>query len=75
MNIFLYVEDADALFQRAIEAGAEELRALKDEFYSDRVGTLKDPFGHVWSIATHKESLTREELLRRAAEFVKRVDS
>jgi len=68
-SIFLYVEDVDAVFNRAITAGATTLLPVTDQFYGDRVGTLKDPFGHMWSIATHKEDLTPEELGKRAAEF------
>jgi PhnB protein len=63
----LYVEDADAVFKRAVEAGATEVRSMRDEFYGDRAGGVKDPFGHTWHIATHKEDLTQEEVGRRAA--------
>jgi len=68
--LFLYVEDVDAFFSRAIAAGATVVRPVADLFYGDRVGTLRDPFGHVWSIATHMIDLSRDELLERAAEFV-----
>lgn len=69
--IFLYVQDVDAMFTRAINAGATTILPVTDQFYGDRVGTLKDPFGQVWSIATHKEDLSREELSRRMSEFFK----
>jgi PhnB protein len=75
VNIFLYVEDVDALFKQALAAGAAVVRPVEDQFYGDRVGTLKDPFGHVWSFATHTQDLSREELLKRASEFVKKADS
>jgi PhnB protein len=70
-SIYLYVNDVDTTFKNAIAAGAKELRPIKDEFYGDRSGTLRDPFGHVWSIATHKEDLTPEELKRRGEEMMK----
>ncbi len=65
--IHLYVEDADASFKRATDAGAEVTMPLQDMFWGDRYGTLKDPFGHSWSIATHVEDLTPEEIGQRAA--------
>ena len=66
--IHLYVEDVDAVFDRAIHAGAKTLRPVEDQFYGDRSGSLVDPFGHVWYIATHKEDVGSEELESRAAE-------
>lgn len=63
---------AEELFNRAINAGAMMVLPVTDLFYGDRVGTLKDPFGHVWSIATHKEDLTPTELSERMATFFKR---
>ena len=67
MHIYLYVEDADALFAQAIEAGARQLLPMKDQFYGDRSGGVTDPFGHVWYIATHIEDLSAEEMRRRVA--------
>jgi PhnB protein len=67
VHMYLYVEDCDSLFQRAIAAGAKELLPMKDQFYGDRSGGVTDPFGHVWYIATHKEDLTPEEIAQRAA--------
>jgi PhnB protein len=66
--ICLYVEDVDALAARAIAAGAKVVRPVKDQFYGDRSGTFADPFGHIWSISTHKEDLSPEEMDRRAKE-------
>jgi len=63
--IVLYVEDVDARFNQAAGAGAKTLRPLKDQFYGDRSGTIEDPFGHVWTIATHKEDVSPEETKRR----------
>jgi PhnB protein len=65
--LHLYVDDVDALFAQAVAAGATVVRPLTDEFYGDRAGGLKDPFGHLWHLATHKEDLTPEEIGRRAA--------
>src|SRR5439155_581010 len=65
VSLLLYVEDVDARFQQAIAAGAKALRPVKDQFYGDRSGTLEDPFGHVWSLATHKEDVTPEEMNKR----------
>jgi PhnB protein len=65
--LHLYVEDVDALFAQAVAAGATVVRPLKDEFYGDRAGGLRDPFGHLWHLATHKEDLTPEQIGQRAA--------
>jgi PhnB protein len=66
VSICLYVADVDKLFARAIAAGARVQRPVQDQFYGDRTGTLIDPFGHVWSISTHKEDVSPEEMQRRA---------
>ena len=71
VSILLYVNDVDAMFQRALAAGAKEMRAPKNEFYGDRLGTVVDPFGHVWSIATHVEDVSPEEMKRRFAAMQK----
>jgi PhnB protein len=67
ISLMIYVEDSDKMFNAAIAAGGTEMRPLQDQFYGDRSGTLKDPFGHVWTVATHKEDLTPEEIDARAA--------
>ena len=67
VGIQLYVDDVDAVTARALAAGAKMLRPLKDQFYGDRSGTLNDPFGHQWTISTHKEDVSPEEMQRRAA--------
>jgi PhnB protein len=69
VHLMIYVDDCDAVFNRAIAEGAKETRALRDEFYGDRMGNLVDPFGHCWSIATHKEDLSPEEIQRRAEAY------
>jgi uncharacterized glyoxalase superfamily protein PhnB len=63
--IFLYVEDTDALYQRAVDAGATATMPPDDMFWGDRFAQVGDPFGHVWQIATHKEDLTEEEMAER----------
>jgi PhnB protein len=68
VHIYLYVEDCDDVFNRAVAAGAKELLPVKDQFYGDRSGGITDPYGHIWYVATRKETLTQEELLRRAKE-------
>jgi PhnB protein len=65
VSLVLYVTDCDAVFNRAVAAGAKVKRPLKDQFYGDRSGTLEDPFGHVWTVGTHKEDLSPEEMERR----------
>lgn len=67
VSLALYCEDVDARVQQALAAGAKLLRPVQDQFYGDRSGTVVDPFGHVWTIATRIEDLTAEEIGRRAA--------
>lgn len=67
VSIMLYLEDVDAVFARALKAGARAQREVANQFYGDRSGTLEDPFGHVWTIATHVEDVSPEELDRRMA--------
>ena len=70
--LMAYVDDVDAAFGRAIEAGATEVRPVADQFYGDRSGTLKDPYGHQWTLATHVEDVSEAEAQRRMeAEFGK----
>ena len=70
IGIVLYVEDVDAVYARAIQAGAEEKLPVADQFYGDRAGTLIDPYGHRWTVMTHVEDLDAEELQRRFTELV-----
>ena len=65
--LMLYLDDVDGVFRRAINAGATEERAVADQFYGDRTGTLIDPFGHRWYLSTHVEDVAPEEMERRMA--------
>lgn len=67
VSLLLYVADVDATFAQAVAAGATVRRPVADQFYGDRMGTLADPFGHVWSIGTHREDVSLEEMQRRMA--------
>jgi PhnB protein len=68
VHLHLYTKAVDAVVERAVAAGAKVLREVQDQFYGDRLGTLQDPFGHVWHVATHVEDVPMKELKRRAAE-------
>lgn len=74
-SLWLYVEDCDSLFNRAITAGGQTAQGpmgkMQDQFWGDRTGTLTDPHGYTWTIATHKEDLTPEEMKKRSEEFMK----
>jgi PhnB protein len=65
VSVFMYVEDVDAVVKQAVDAGAKVLMEVADQFWGDRFGTIQDPFGHSWSIATHVEDLTPEEIAER----------
>jgi PhnB protein len=65
-SVFLYVEDVDAVVKRAVEAGATITMEVADQFWGDRFGSVQDPFGHCWSIATHVEDVPPEEIAERA---------
>lgn len=71
VSLVLYVEEVDTVFKRAVDAGAKAQRPVENQFYGDRMGTLEDPFGHVWSVATHVEDVPPEEMGRRAQEAMK----
>jgi PhnB protein len=66
VHIHLYVRDVDATVARATAAGAKVVRPVQDQFYGDRTGSIEDPFGHLWHVATHKEDLSMAEMKRRA---------
>ena len=68
VSLMVYVEDADAAFDRAIQAGAKSLQPVEDKFYGDRSGRFEDPFGHRWDVATHVEDVPPDEMAKRAAE-------
>ena len=67
-SLHVYVQDVDAITQKAVDAGAQLVRPVKDQFYGDRSGTIVDPFGHIWSIATHIEDVAPEEMRKRMAQ-------
>ena len=67
VSLMIYTDDVDAMFARAIAAGATAKRPVENQFYGDRTGVLVDPYGHVWSIATHVEDVPGEEIARRLA--------
>lgn len=66
VSILLYVDEVDATIPRAVAAGAKLVQPIKDQFYGDRSGTLHDPFGHVWTVATHKKDVSPEEMMEHA---------
>ena len=67
VGLMIYVDDVDTTYKQALAAGGVELKPLQDQFYGDRSGTLTDPFGHVWTVATHKEDVSPEEIDKRLA--------
>ena len=69
VTLVLYVNDVDEIANRAVAAGAKLRQPVSDMFYGDRAGTIEDPFGHMWHIATHKEDLSPEEIKKRAASY------
>ena len=69
VEMYLYVKDADKVVEKAEEAGAEVVRPVEVQFYGDRTGTVKDPFGHCWHVATHVEDVPMSELRRKAEEM------
>jgi len=71
VNIFLYVPDVDTVYNQALASGAREVQRPENMFWGDRYGRLTDPFGHSWSIATHVEEVSPEEMGRRAQEAAK----
>ncbi len=71
-SLLIYVENVDDIFRKAITSGARERRPVEDQFYGDRVGTIQDPFGHVWSIATHKEDVKPQEMQKRFEDMMKK---
>ncbi len=70
VTISVYTEDVDAVFNRAISAGAKEISPVENQFYGDRSGQFEDPFGHRWSVASHVEDVPPDEMARRAAEMM-----
>jgi PhnB protein len=67
VTLHLYVDDVDAVFKRAVSAGAKERQPVENKFYGDRSGTIEDPFGHTWNLSTHIEDVSPEEMEKRMA--------
>ena len=65
VSLYLYMPDVDRVFEKAVSAGATVLKPVQDQFYGDRSGFLRDPFGHLWGIATHVEDVSPEEMKER----------
>jgi PhnB protein len=74
VGICLYVADVDAVFEKALASGVKIHKPVADQFYGDRSGTFFDPFGHMWTVATRKETLTAEEVRQRAAAMMRTGD-
>jgi len=74
-SVFLYVEDVDAVVKQAVEAGATITMEVADQFWGDRFGSVQDPFGHSWSIATHVEDVPPEEMAERAKKAMAAMSS
>ena len=72
VSFYLYVEDADEAFRRAISAGGKEIYSVRDEFWGDRVGGFDDPFGYKWSVASHTRDLSSQEIETAAQEWMKK---
>ncbi|HXV50654.1 MAG TPA: VOC family protein [Nitrosopumilaceae archaeon] len=73
IHIYMYVDDADTTFNKAVAAGAKPTMPIADMFWGDRFGTIEDPFGHVWGIATHKKDMSTEEINKAGQEFFKHM--
>jgi len=71
VSFLVYVDDVDSAYRKAVAAGAKEKRPVQDQFYGDRAGTIQDPFGHQWTLATHVEDVPPDEIQRRFEEMAK----
>lgn len=69
VSLYLYVKDADRVFRQAVQAGADEMMPMDDMFWGDRMGMVRDPYGHVWSVATHTQNLSDQQMQERMQEF------
>ena len=74
-SIYLYVQNSDDVFNKALSTGAKTKMPMMDGFWGDRIGTIEDPYGHIWSIATHKKNLSVEEIRKAGEEFMKNFQS
>ena len=75
VSLMVYVDQVDEVFKKAVANGAKELQALTNQFYGDRSGTLEDPFGHRWTLATHIEDVAPDEMRRRAEKFMQSTNA
>ena len=75
VGLMVYVDKVDEVFKQAVASGAKELQPLKNQFYGDRSGTLQDPFGHQWTLATHIEDVAPDEMRRRAEKFMQSTNA
>lgn len=75
ISLMVYVEGVDEMFRQALSSGAQELQPVKDQFYGDRSGTLKDPFGHVWTISTHVEDIAPDEMRKRSQHYFQKTNA
>jgi PhnB protein len=75
VSLMVYVDQVDEVFKQAVASGAKELQPLKNQFYGDRSGTLQDPFGHQWTLATHIEDVAPDEMRRRAEKFMQSTNA
>jgi PhnB protein len=73
VSMYVYVNDVDSVFNQAVSEGATVLKPVSDQFYGDRSGYLRDPFGHMWSIATHKKDLSPDELKKAGEAFLEEM--
>ncbi len=71
VSLMIYIDDVDNVFSRALSLGARQVREVQDQFYGDRSGNLVDPFGHVWTVATHVEDVAPDEIERRMSTLPK----
>jgi PhnB protein len=72
VSMMVYVDRVDDVVKTAVETGAKEMRPVENQFYGDRSGTLQDPYGHTWTIATHMEDIAPEEMRKRAEKFMQK---
>jgi len=75
VGLYVYVDDVDRMYSQSVAAGAKSINPVEDQFYGDRIGTIEDPYGHRWFIATHKEDLTPEEINKRVEDLFEQEES
>ncbi len=73
ISLYVYVSNADAAFKQAVEVGGTEVMPVADMFWGDRAGSIRDPFGYSWMIATHKQDLTQEQICKGAEAFFAQI--